>query len=271
MMTNRRQARSIVNYLVVLAYLAMIGTNALANILPINGITTGEVSDSYPNLFAPAGLTFSIWGVIYFLLAGYAVYQLVVVQKGKRPPSADWLKKIGILFILSSLADISWILAWHYRFIGLSTILIASLLVCLILINQSITQTHLSKLDKIFIRLPFSIYFGWITVATIANVTTLLVDWNWNGWGLSGETWTIIILIVGVLIGITTMLTNKDIVYGLTLLWAYFGIGYKHLSASGFDGDYPLIIATVAGTMVALAASGIYLLVLRKKRAKQYY
>lgn len=271
MMTNRRQPRSIVNYLVVLAYLAMIGTNALANILPINGITTGEVSDSYPNLFAPAGLTFSIWGVIYVLLAGYAVYQLIIVQKGKRAPSADWLKKIGILFILSSLANISWILAWHYRFIGLSTILIASLLVCLILINQSIAQTHLSKLDKIFIRLPFSIYFGWITVATIANVTTLLVDWNWNGWGLSGETWTIIILLVGLAIAVATMMSNKDIAYGLTVLWAYFGIAYKHISDSGFAGDYPLIIGTTVAAMVVLVGTAGYLLYTRKKRAKSFY
>lgn len=271
MMTNRRQPRSFVNYLVVLAYLAMIGTNALANILPINGITTGEVSDSYPNLFAPAGLTFSIWGVIYVLLAGYAVYQLIIVQKGKRPPSADWLEKIGILFILSSLANISWILAWHYRFIGLSTILIASLLICLILINQSIVQTHLSKLDKIFIRLPFSIYFGWITVATIANVTTLLVDWNWNGWGLSGEAWTIIILLVGVAIAVATMMSNKDIAYGLTVLWAYFGIAYKHISDSGFAGDYPLIIGTTIAAMIVLVGTTGYLLYTRKKRAKSFY
>lgn len=250
----------------------MVGVNALANILPINGITTGEVSDSYPNLFAPAGLTFSIWGVIYFLLGLYAIYQLFGFKKVSSALKVNYIKKINIYFILSSLANIAWILSWHYNFIGVSTLLIFSLLICLILINQLTKDTGvLSTKDKIFIRLPFSIYFGWITVASIANVTTLLVDIEWNGWGLSDQTWTIIILIVGLVIAVVTMISNKDIAYGLTILWAYFGIAYKHVSETGFSGEYPLIIATVVAAMVILLVASGYLLYTRKKRVKSYY
>lgn len=272
MIQNNKHSRSFINYLVILFYAAMVGVNALANILPINGITTGEVSDSYPNLFAPAGLTFSIWGVIYLLLGIYAIYQLIGFRKTSSAIKLDSVKKINRYFILSSVANIAWILTWHYDFIGLSTLLIFSLLICLILINH-LTQSAnlLSKKDKLFIRLPFSIYFGWITVASIANVTILLVDIDWNGWGLTDQTWTIIILIVGLVIALATMISNKDIAYGLTILWAYFGIAYKHLSETGFSGDYPLIIATVIGAMAVVLITCGYLLYTRKKRAKSFY
>ena len=263
---------SVMNYLVIVAYIAMVGANALANFLPINGITTGEVSDSYPNLFAPAGLTFSIWGVIYLLVGLYVIYQLVVFRKKSNALKAELIKKVNVYVVLSSLVNIGWILSWHYDYIGISTLLIFSLLICLILINQLTKDTNrLSTKDKLFIRLPFSIYFGWITVASIANVTTLLVDINWNGWGLTDQTWTMVILIVGLVIAVATMISNTDIAYGLTILWAYFGIAYKHVSETGFSSEYPLIIATVVGAMIVLLAASGYLLYTRKKRVKSYY
>ena len=271
---NNKKSRTVNNYLVILFYAAMVGVNALANILPINDITTGEVSDSYSNLFAPAGLTFSIWGVIYLLLGIYAIYQLVGARKVSSALKTSGINKINIYFILSCVANICWILLWHYKFIGLSTLLIFALLVCLIFINQltkDTSTTVLTTKEKIFVRLPFSIYFGWITVASIANVTTFLVSINWNSWGLSDEVWTIIILIVGLAIAVATMISNKDIAYGLTVLWAYFGIAYKHISESGFSGEYPMIIGTVVGAMVVLLIASGYLLYTRKKRVKSYY
>lgn len=269
---NTRAKPTAVHYLTILAYVAMIAANSLANILPINDTTTGEVSDSYPNLFTPAGLTFSIWGVIYFLLGCYAIYQIITVRRISSPLKTERLKKINFFFILSSLANIGWLLSWHNFYIGVSTILIFVLLICLITINNITKDTNqLTKWDKVFIRLPFSIYFGWITVASIANVTILLVDLQWNGWGLSGEAWTIIILLVGLAIAVATMMNNKDIAYGLTVLWAYFGIANKHISETGFAGDYPLVIGTVVGAMFVLAGTVGYLLYTRKKRAKSFY
>lgn len=272
MLSNKKKAPTAINYLVILAYIAMITTNALANILPINGVDTGEVSDSYPNLFAPAGLTFSIWGVIYFLLALYAIYQWIEFRKTKNSQKAEFLNKIGLVFIFSCLANILWILSWHNFYIGTSTLLIFSLLISLIIINQwTRNKNILSKWDKLFIRLPFSIYFGWITVASIANVTALLVDLNWGGWGLSDTTWTIIILLVGVAIALATMISSQDIFYGLTIVWAYFGIGIKHYSASGFSGEYPLIMATVVGAMAVLVIGIGYVFFTRKKKSQAYY
>lgn len=206
----------------------MITVNALANILPINGRNTGEVSDAYKNLFAPAGITFSIWGLIYLLLAGYTLYQLGIFHKENYNKNEELLNKIGIYFSISSIANVAWILTWHYDLIGLSMVLMLVILCCLILINQNLKkENYLSTRDNIFIRIPFSIYFGWITVATIANATTLLVSFDWKGFGISEPIWTIIILVVGMFIGIATILKNRDIAYGLVIIWAYFGIWIK--------------------------------------------
>jgi hypothetical protein len=241
----------------VVTFLAMIIVNALANILPINGLETGQVSDSYPNLFAPAGLTFAIWGVIYLLLLGYTLYQIGLFQKDQSASAASLLNRVNVLFSLSSIANAAWIFAWHYRSIPLSMLLMVVILVCLILINQATHSVQLSVREKAFIRLPFSVYFGWITVATIANATTLLVDSGWNGWGISEPLWAVIIIAVGLIIGVATMLKKRDIAYGLVLIWAYLGILIKHVSAGEFAGQYLAVIITVTVCLVLLVLAEV--------------
>ncbi|MCX6793384.1 MAG: tryptophan-rich sensory protein [Candidatus Falkowbacteria bacterium] len=230
-----------------IAYIAMVVVNFLANALPINNRSTGAISDAYPNLFAPAGLTFSIWGLIYLLLAGYVVYQFIK----KDHKSKELFSKINPLFIASSIANISWIFSWHYDFIGLSVVIMAVLLILLIKIADIIRRQEFTSTEKLFVWAPFSIYFGWITVATIANITVFLVSLGWNGFGVADFIWTSIILLVGALIGILRMRHDKNIAYGLVLVWAYSGILLKHLSSDGFSGQYPSIIITVVVCLVS--------------------
>lgn len=222
------------------AYVAMVAINFLANSLPINNRSTGDISDAYPNLFAPAGPAFSIWGLIYLLLGSYVFYQFVK----KDQKTEDLLQKINPLFIATSLANISWIFAWHYDYIGLSVLIMATLLILLIQIADILRIEQFTSLEKLFIRAPFSIYFGWITVASIANITVFFVSIGWNGFGIADFVWTSIILLVGALIGILRMRKDNNIAYGMVLLWAYSWILFKHISVNGFDGQYPSVIAT---------------------------
>ena len=237
------------------AYIAMIAVNFLANSLPINNRFTGAISGAYPNLFAPAGLTFSIWGLIYLLLAGYVFYQFLTLGEESDQKKEEILKKVNLLFIITSLANISWIFAWHYDFIGLSVLIMGVLLISLIKIADNLRDLQLTPREKIFVSIPFSVYFGWITVAAIANITVFLVSVGWNGFGIADFIWTSIILLVGSLIGILRMSKDKNVAYGLVLIWAYFGILFKHLSPSGFGGQYPSIIITV---IVCLALFGFF-------------
>lgn len=255
-----------VKIIAAVTFLLMIVVNILANTLPINGQTTGEVSNSYPNLFAPAGITFAIWGLIYLLLAGFTLYLLGFFQGSSDAVNFELLNKVGIVFSISSIANAAWIFAWHYNRIPLSMVLMVVILDCLIFINYLINKEELSAREKLFVRLPFSVYFGWITVATIANVTTLLVSIGWDGFGLSEQFWTVIILIVGMLIGTATIIRNKDIAYGLVMLWAYAGILLKHVSESGFAGQYPAVIYTVIACMIIFVIDVIYVWLGNRKK-----
>lgn len=245
-------------------FLVMIVANALANILPLNGINTGAVSDSYPNLFAPAGITFSIWGVIYLLLAGYILYQHGLFQKS--PQHQKLISRISWLFSVSSVANAIWIFAWHYRLIPISMILMLVILLCLIVINQMTYKIKFSLQEKIFIKIPFGVYFGWITIATIANLTTMLVDMDWNGFGISEPIWMMIVLAVGVLIGGATMLKQRNMPYGFVLIWAYAGIWIKHTSETGFNNQYfSIVAATLIGICLFIIAE-IYLLIPQREK-----
>lgn len=230
----------------LVTYIAMIFVNFMANSLPINNRSTGDISNDYPNLFTPAGPAFSIWGLIYLLLGGYVIYQFVK----KDQKTENLLQKINPLFIRTSLANISWIFAWHYDYIGLSVLIMATLLILLIMIADIIRTEQFSSLEKLFIWAPFSIYFGWITVASIANITVFLVSIGWKGFGIADFVWTSIVLLVGAMIGILRIHKDNNIAYGIVLIWAYSWILFKHMSTGGFNRQYPSIIATTIVCLV---------------------
>lgn len=249
-----------------LAYIIMVVVNALASVLPLNGVTPGQVSDSFPNLFAPAGLTFSIWGLIYLLLAAYTLYQFGLFQQDKGGGVKDKLFfRVGVLFALSSLVNAAWIFAWHYYNIILSLLLMLVLLIMLIKINLVLAGEELTARDRYLIKLPFSVYFGWITVATVANITVFLVYTGWNRFGMSEALWTVIIVSIGALIGLLTMIRIKCEAYGLVIIWAYIGIIIKHTSAAGFAGQYPAVIVTTAVCIAVLLLAEAYLIITGRK------
>ncbi|TVP84601.1 MAG: tryptophan-rich sensory protein [Acholeplasmataceae bacterium] len=226
------------------AYLFMLVVNSLATILPINGITTGQISDNYLDLFAPFGLTFSIWGLIYILLGAYVVMQWLDARHAHQ-------EKIGFLFIASSVVNGLWIFAWHYDQIFLS------LLLMLLLLGSLIAIAYLITPGDIRMKLIFMVYFGWITVATIANVTTLLVQQGIVPFGLSEVFWTVFVIITGLIITVLTGLRFKSNAYLLVPLWAYFGILMKHLTF--FDHAYPAIIWTTGVAMVVLLGFNLFI------------
>jgi hypothetical protein len=235
------------------AFLATVAINAMANALPINGKTTGELSDFYPNLFVPAGLTFSIWGLIYLLLAAFAVYQIAAPTA----TGAGFLQRIGPLFIIASAANIAWIYLWHYQRVLGSLVLMLVLLASLlgIYLRLGIGVRAVSWGERILVHLPFSVYLGWITVATVANVTALLVHIGWNRFGGSQELWTVVVLIVAALITVAVLFTRNDLFYALVILWAFLGILIKRTSM-----DSPPNRAIILTLGIAMGVIGIVLL-----------
>ncbi|HUS86681.1 MAG TPA: TspO/MBR family protein [Bacteroidales bacterium] len=222
-----------IRYLNLLLFAGMIFMNYLANALPMNNKTTGELSDSYPNLFVPAGITFSIWGIIYLLLAGYCIVQFTDRSK-------EIALNIGWLFALTCLFNALWIVAWHYQKLTLSLLIMMALLITLIYIN-----TLTRDLPFGVVKAAFGIYLGWICIAAIANVTALLVNFNWSGFGIPEQAWAIIMIAAGTLIVILTLLRLNNPFIGLSVIWAFAGIIIKR------SGDYRIIaIAAAVGIIL---------------------
>ncbi len=259
------KSRSVLLFAVLnsLGFLGTVIINALANILPINNKTTGVLSDQYPNLFVPAGLTFSIWGMIYLLLAIFVIYGVVVAIK-KDTEKSVFIEKVSWLFFITSILNIAWIFAWHYENVPLSLLVMLLLLASLIMIylRLSIGISDSKTSEKYLVHLPFSVYLGWITIATIANVTALLVDIKWNTFGLGEQFWTVVVIIVGIVITLFTLFKRKDIFYCLAVDWALIGILIKRLSVNTVP-DQPVIITTIIG--LALISAGIIIQLIRRR------
>lgn len=212
----------------LLFFLAMIVVNVLSVTLPLGGNNTAEISDMYYTYLTPAGYAFSIWSLIYLLLAGFVIYQF-------RPAtgSRNSVESIGIWFILSCIFNMSWLFLWQYLYIELSLIAMILMLLTLIMIYQiSRRIINPTRGEKWLIRLPFSLYLGWISVATIVNVSVVLEKNNWDGFGLSDPTWAVIMLCVGTLLAVAVSYPHRDSIYPLVFVWAYIAIALEHKDAS---------------------------------------
>ncbi len=245
-------------------FIATVIVNMLANLIPIGGKNTGELSDALPNLFVPAGITFSIWGVIYVLLGLFSLYQARDLFKEEKI-EMPYLDKIGWFFVLGNAANIVWIFLWHYQLVPLSLIAMIVLFLALLIIylRLDIARSDVPRNEKIAIQWTISVYLGWITIATIANVTGVLVYLNWDGFGISESIWTILIISVAVIITLGILLTRKDILYALVPIWASLGIVIKRIDPS-LEPELGIVITSIVGIVVI--SLGILKVALEKRK-----
>jgi hypothetical protein len=229
-----------VKYINLGLFAGMIVVNYLANALPLNNKTTGELSDALPNLFVPAGITFSIWGVIYLLLAVYCVVQFT-------DKNQEIIAGISWMFAISCILNALWIITWHYQKLPLSLLVMAGLLVTLIYINVMVRSLPFG-----IVKASFGVYLGWICIATIANVTALLVSYNWNGFGISEQIWAIMMIFVGALLVCLTLYRLHNPYIGFAVIWAFIGIYIKRQT------DFRSI---AVAAVIALVVVGLFTLV----------
>ena len=242
-----------------IAFVLTVLVNGLAGSTTLlGGRFTAEISDMYPTLITPAGYVFSIWGVIYILLGIFVVFQALPSEKGK-----DYQNRIGWLFVLSSLLNIFWLFLWQYEYLSLSVVLMFLLLATLIAIylRLNIGKSAVSLREKLAVHLPFSVYLGWITIASIANVAVFLVSENWDGFGISQETWATLIIIIALLITLLVIVTRRDVAYGLVIIWALVGIAVKQSENLNI-----VVVAEISAIIIAVVlVAAILVMRLRRK------
>lgn len=225
--------------LIILNSIALVGVftvNALANILPINGMNTGQISDLYPSLFTPAGFTFSVWSLIYLSLIGFSTTQYQIKDK-------PYFKELSLWFLLSCIANASWILVWHHLYTAASVVVMLVLLYSLTQIFLLLQRNNLSRKEWFLILLPFIYYLSWICVATIANISTLLISINWSGGFLTPIYWTIVMIGIAATLGLYIAFQFKEPAFLLVLMWAFFGIYSKWANTENNGIAYAALIA----------------------------
>lgn len=230
--------------------------NGLSAALPLNGLSPGEISDLIPNLFVPSGITFSIWSVIYVLLFIFAFYQAKDLFK-KEKEDLSFLDQISYFFFVASIANILWIFFWHYfaftaTYLSLMAMLLLLVSLLVIYLRLGIGRAVVPKKVKYFVHVPMSVYLGWITVATIANVTAVLVQAGWDGFGISEATWTVLVIIVAGIITAAMLLIRKDIAYSLVVVWALLGIIIKRADPLVLPHMDIVITALVTTILIAV-------------------
>ena len=290
--SERGKDRRFASIMSAIAFAAVIAVNGLANALPLNGANTGVLSDEIPNLFVPAGLTFAIWGLIYLLLAGY-VFTVIREAWAKRgvagsPASVGasaWTGRDAALFLTNMAANAAWIFAWHWRQVGLAMFIMLVILGTLIALElgsqrklapggalakpaksskgirealagaaaPSSPPAPISPARRFFLTAPLRVYLGWISVATIANATAVLVKAGWNGFGVDPRVWTVIVIVAGLAVALGFSIAKRQFAAPLVVIWAYAGIVLKRAQV---DAAYsaPVWIAAGLAALVILVS-----------------
>ncbi|MCW4023959.1 MAG: tryptophan-rich sensory protein [Candidatus Bathyarchaeota archaeon] len=255
----QKNSSNYLKYVNIVAFILTVIINSIAGSTTlIGGQDTAAISDKNPTLITPAGYVFSIWGIIYFLLGVFVIYQALPKEH-----NSTYNKKIGWLFVLSSLINIAWIFVWQYESLLLSVVLIFALLFSLIAIylRLDIGRSKVKVSERLAVHLPFSVYLGWITIASIADVAVTLTAYNWDGFGISPETWAIIVVAVALVITLLMLGIRKDIAYALVIIWALVGIGVNHSSNPNV-----VLLTEVSSIIVAVAVLAVVVVTLVKRK-----
>ena len=241
----------------IAAFILVIAVNGMANGVPLGGQTTGEISAKYPSLFTPAGFIFGIWGLIYLGLLAFVVYQALPAQRDN-----DTLARISGPFKLNCLANATWIFAWHYDLLWMSLLLMFAILVTLVRIYRinAADLSDASFAEWLLIVFPFSIYTGWITVATIANISAVQTGMGWDDAGMAAVDWTWVKLALAGAIGAIVIARRRDAIYVLVIAWAAFGIYSKQAATPEVAGaaiTLSLLALLLAGYALARRLTGL--------------
>ena len=245
----------------IIALVFVLALNALANILPINGYNTGQISGFYPNYFVPAGFTFSIWSIIYIMLIGFVVCSVAATGSKMEEHSKKLIQQASPYFQLTSLLNGTWILLWHHLFLVASFMVMISFLILLIILYNKISK--LKKTVSPFMRFwtyhTFLVYLGWISVATIANATALFVGFGWNGSPLEPQIWSVVLILIAFLLGVFFVGRLKEPAYGFVLSWAFFGI-------YGGQMERAREVGIVAGLSVSILLALTFTVLIKKSK-----
>ena len=230
--------------------------NILASTLPLNGQNTGEISDRLPTFFTPAGYVFAIWFLIFVGWIAFAVYQALPAQK-ENPR----LRRLGYVFALSGVFNAAWLFCWHYNQLALSVVVMLVLLGLLIAsyLRLDVGKTPVRGVEKWSVDVPMSIYLGWISVATVANISGWLYSIQWDGFGISPQVWAVIMIVVASLLGALMTVLRRDSGYVFVLAWAFAGIGVK-------QADAPLVANTAWAAAILMLGLAIFSIIQRRRK-----
>jgi Ca2+/Na+ antiporter len=232
----------------VVAVAVTLVVNMAAVLLPLNNKTTAEISDSFEVYFVPANYVFGVWSIIYLGLIAFAIYQATL-----KDSDYALVKKMTPAVILASIFNSLWLFMWHYEIFAWTLVLMIMLLISLLAIYYIFKQAKPSEKPRyfeLFIKLPFSIYLGWITVATVANVTDIFYLMGWNILSLPGQVWSAIMIAVASLLGVLMILRENDFAYASVIVWAITGIAVKFPNEG-------VISITVLVSIIVLAVTAV--------------
>jgi benzodiazapine receptor len=237
-------------FLPLLATLVVIAVNAAANIVPINGLQTGELSARYPTGFTPAGWVFSIWGLIYAGLLAYSLFA------ARAPAASDArIRRVLAPYLASCAGNAAWIFAWHYEQVGASVL-------CMLVILGGLLAAYVrlgaeppaSMAERICVDVPFSLYLGWITTAMLANVAAWFFDVKQYPFELPMEEWALLTVVTATAVYAAAGVRTGDAVYTAVFAWAALGIVLQTLPI-----DRPVRLAAAAGCAVAVVVTVVSL------------
>lgn len=227
--------------LVIIATVGMIFLNYLAATGILGGVDTGAVSDKYATNITPAGYAFAIWSLIYIGMIAFSIYQAL-------PSNAENFKGLRLIYIISCVANGLWLYVWSQEALVVCLGIILVLLACLAAINGKLKITE-TNADYWLVKVPFGIYFGWVTAATILNATIALVYLGVKTSETTAQILGAILIFTAAAFGVLIRFKLKNYFYPLAIAWALTAIAVKQ------SGQTIIVASCAFAVIICLVAA----------------
>jgi hypothetical protein len=244
--------KKILALLNLFSVILVIAVNYISQAIRLNDTTIGEISSKYDNLFTPASYAFAIWGIIFLSLLGYGIFQVRLAFFSDKPNA--FIEQTGYWFLVANMLNCVWVIAFVYNYTGLSVLIMLGILFSLIKIigNTNMERWDAPKSTIAFVWWPICLYSGWISVATIANISAYLTKIGWEGAPFSEVSWTILMIVIATILNLIIIWKRNMREFAAVGVWALFAIFVRHKESLETIGYAALIGSVIIFSYIVL-------------------
>lgn len=234
-------------WLTLVVVAAAIAYSYLADVLAPGGSDIATVSRRYDNAFTPAPFAFAIWGLIYGSFVAHCVVALLPSRR-----TMEIYDRLAVPLMLANVLGALWVAAFRHDMVFAALLLVATMFAVAWFMLLAASRWVDTGRARFWLTVPFALFFGWMAVATLANLAAARVAAGWTGGPVIEFAWAVGLLVVATAIGLGVGVRRRAFLVPAVVAWATAAIAVATRGSEPGVGT-AAVVASVACGIAAVA------------------